>query len=207
MRTLVAFRTRGLALLVGSLAVPACFAPDRSDELEEPDDDDSDETPAAEGGSEEEEEEQGPVCTDLEETCEVNGDCSCFGGSTDVGNALCLSDGETGLCSSICQQHSDCQTGCCGALEGDVDYGACAPSFVCEGDTGTPSNEDCIDGVAFFCACAAWAGVDCSSAEIEAFAATCQDPSHDLYEVFECWSGFSGGGQNACGDGLDACEI
>ncbi|MCA9705342.1 MAG: hypothetical protein KDK70_05815 [Myxococcales bacterium] len=202
-------RIHTMILLLGALTLPACFTTDGAHDIEDDDDDDDDDdamASEAESGGESDGEDQGegPVCTELEDACEVNGDCPCFDGSSDAGTGLCVGNGETGQCTTICQGHGDCASGCCAALEGDVEYGACAPTFVCEGQE--PSAL-CIDGVALFCACAAAAGVDCTEDELAAFAATCSDVDHALYSVFECWGGHASGGLEACMAGLDACEI
>ncbi|MCH9681799.1 MAG: hypothetical protein K0V04_10230 [Deltaproteobacteria bacterium] len=190
--------------LVAVLTIPGCFDPARNfddddDEIEEPEPEITDEPTTGDG----------PMCTELEDDCEVNGDCLCFDGSARVGTGLCVGNGELGQCTTVCAEHSDCGSGCCAALEGDDAVGACAPSSHCS-DSGTTGEEPsglCLDGVAMFCACAVAAGVDCAEEELEAFAATCSDPSHVLHTVFECWGGLAGGGLDACGDGLDACEV
>ncbi|MCR9160840.1 MAG: hypothetical protein ACE37F_03600 [Nannocystaceae bacterium] len=170
---------------------------DDADENESNGDDDDDH------GDESSSESGAPMCSAPETSCEVHGDCPCFDGSMDVGTSLCVGNGESGTCTDVCQTNDDCASGCCGALEGEADYGACAPASICEG---SDVNEQCLEGAVFFCACVNAAGVDCSEDHLAAFFDSCADPNSANVEVFECWADFVDDGLDACGVGLEVCD-
>ena len=139
--------------------------------------------------------------------CETNGDCCDFNGTTDLGAGLCVNYGGAAVCANVCRSHSDCDTGCCGALQEDDGYGACALASVCEDDSEPQPSEECITGVFVFCACAAAAEVPCSEENFAAFLSSCDLAGSEIVASFECYGSYEEAGLEACGEAIDQCGV
>ena len=99
-------------MLGGFPLVFACSSTDRGRDDEDeagPNGDD------AEGGS----------CVPKLETCSQNGDCCGFAN----GNNYCVDTGSSAICAIACTSGSECESGCCAALQGGGSV--CAPSSYC----------------------------------------------------------------------------
>lgn len=72
-------------------------------------------------------------CAEPYYACDSTTDCC----NWSQGEALCV----TGMCLSVCNQHSDCTSGCCGALQETV-IGACLFQEICANPS-CQSSQDC----------------------------------------------------------------
>lgn len=201
-----------LAAAVLSLCTAtACFTPEPRDTRDDDDDDEQCQSASdcgsgytCEGG---ECMATASECSMVGNGCETNGDCCDFDGTTDSGAGLCVNYGGAAVCTNVCRSHSDCDTGCCGSLESEDGYGACASASVCENDSNPQPSEQCIAGVFVLCACAAAADVPCSEENLAAFLSSCDQEGSELVDSFECYGTYADAGLEACSDAIDQCGV
>jgi hypothetical protein len=81
------------------------------------------------------EDDEEPICYEPGYACEINLDCCGF----TQGDASCVNFAEGLYCSAACTWGSDCNSGCCVALDNGL--GACAPDYYCGGAPEEPETE------------------------------------------------------------------
>ena len=98
----------------------------------------------ADGGEADDDDDDGdPPCAPDYGGCSVNGDCCGFPAEA----AFCVDNGGGGACQPVCNDNSDCGSGCCAALNNGETV--CSPANYCEcTDPGyaCDANSDCCEG-------------------------------------------------------------
>jgi hypothetical protein len=194
-----------LAVCTSVALLPGCYAPDPGDPIDPADTvddpadpgtaDDPDDPGAPEPAAD------GPTCAELEDVCEVNGDCCDFDAVAAIGTALCVDDGSRAACTDVCSSAADCGSGCCGQLAMESGYGACMDPSVCDAGYAFGSVDTCVRGVQNFCDCGARVDVPCEDQAL--FEDSCRDdPTAAVNELFLCFVGF---GTDQCSAAIDAC--
>ncbi|MCA9648619.1 MAG: hypothetical protein H6712_26980 [Myxococcales bacterium] len=120
---------RLLAMLTSLALMPAClFDPDiAGDDLADSSGDDG-EDQSGEGNPGEPN-----ACLEVEQPCSVGPDCCNYDPDFPPGSTQCVQVDQVAACTTICLEPDDCASGCCAALEGIQEYGACVDASVCNG--------------------------------------------------------------------------
>jgi hypothetical protein len=180
--------------LLAALVLGACFNPEAMEPTEDAGDEDD-------GKSDDVDDEEEPVvdeCLPTDDPCQAPADCCGYEGTAEVGDALCSGYGEDYRCTNVCQADSDCVEGCCIALNGITDHGAC---MSCEGLRFGSEQMLCLAGVQMLCGCLEGTDSACTEAERASFEAECVDPSTESGQLLVCV-----GGTASCAEASEVCS-
>jgi len=134
--------THRILTLVASLSlVPACFNPEDPGPFDEPAGSSGEAGDESVGEADDEDEpaegedapEEPSACFELEAPCERGLDCCNYDPDFPPGSTQCVQVDEAPACTTICLDPDDCASGCCAALQGVEDYGACVDASICAG--------------------------------------------------------------------------
>ena len=136
-------------------------------------------------------------CLPTDDPCEAADECCGFEGNGEIGDAMCAGFEEDYRCTNVCTSDDHCVEGCCIALGGVADYGACGSC------AGLPFGGDamtCLAGVEMLCSCVEGTDVACTAEERSAFEAACADPTSADGQLFVCM-----GNASSCSEAAEAC--
>lgn len=181
--------THRILPLFAVLLAGGCFNPD---EMTMPVD-------SAEQGKEDDVdgEDEANECLPTDDPCEAPNECCGYEGNGQIGDAMCAGFAGDYRCTNACTSNDHCVEGCCIALGGITEYGACGSC------AGLPFGSDamtCLAGVDMLCGCVAGTEVACTAEDRAAFEAECANPNSPDFAMFVCM-----GGTSSCSEAADLC--